>query len=159
MQKPLVYVEISIPSFYHELRTTPDVVARREWTRQWWTEAPDRYELVTSPAVLNELSAGDIGTQCAAVVVGSRLAIATSRAGNNGDRGDLCPTEGDASGPGWRCASLGHRFFSQMRFSRDLELRSPRQCQQVRTYPPRQHDAWSVCPRSRNATGITWSRS
>lgn len=26
--------------------------------RQWWTEAPDRYELVTSPAVLNELSAG-----------------------------------------------------------------------------------------------------
>lgn len=58
MQKPLVYVETSIPSFYHELRTTPDVVARREWTRQWWTEAPDRYELVTSPAVLNELSAG-----------------------------------------------------------------------------------------------------
>lgn len=45
MQKPLVYVETSIPSFYHELRTTPDVVARREWTRQWWTEAPDRYEL------------------------------------------------------------------------------------------------------------------
>jgi hypothetical protein len=58
MQKPLVYVETSIPSFYHELRTTPDVVARREWTRQWWTEAPDRYELVTSPAILNELSAG-----------------------------------------------------------------------------------------------------
>jgi predicted nucleic acid-binding protein len=58
MQKPLVYVETSIPSFCHELRTTPDVVARREWTRQWWTEAPDRYELVTSPAILNELSAG-----------------------------------------------------------------------------------------------------
>jgi hypothetical protein len=56
MQKPLVYVETSIPSFYHELRTTPDVVARREWTRQWWDDAPAKYELVTSPAVLNELA-------------------------------------------------------------------------------------------------------
>jgi hypothetical protein len=35
--------------------TTPDVVARRDWTRQWWTDAKDRYELVTSPAVINEL--------------------------------------------------------------------------------------------------------
>ena len=58
MQKPRVYVETSIPSFYHELRTTPDVVARRDWTRQWWEGAPDKYELVTSPAVINELSAG-----------------------------------------------------------------------------------------------------
>ena len=53
-----VYVETSIPSFYHELRTTPDVIARRDWTRQWWNEGPARYELLTSPAVINELSAG-----------------------------------------------------------------------------------------------------
>jgi len=58
MQKPRVYVETSIPSFFHELRTTPDVVARRDWTRQWWSEALSKYELLTSPAVLNELSAG-----------------------------------------------------------------------------------------------------
>ena len=58
MQKPRVYVETSIPSFYHELRTTPDVVARRDWTRQWWDDALARYELLTSPAVINELSAG-----------------------------------------------------------------------------------------------------
>lgn len=58
MQKPRVYVETSIPSFYHELRTTPDVVARRDWTRKWWNEAPAKYELLTSPAVINELSAG-----------------------------------------------------------------------------------------------------
>jgi predicted nucleic acid-binding protein len=58
MQKPRVYVETSIPSFYHELRTTPDVVARRDWTRQWWDDAPAKYELLTSPAVINELSAG-----------------------------------------------------------------------------------------------------
>lgn len=58
MFKPRVYVETSIPSFYHELRTTPDVVARRDWTRQWWADAPGKYELLTSPAVINELSAG-----------------------------------------------------------------------------------------------------
>ena len=58
MQKPRVYVETSIPSFYHELRTTPAVVARRDWTRQWWDDAPAKYELLTSPAVINELSAG-----------------------------------------------------------------------------------------------------
>ena len=57
--KPRVYVETTIPSFYYEGRTEPVIVARREWTRQWWSRAPERYELVTSPAVLDELSAGD----------------------------------------------------------------------------------------------------
>jgi|SRR5680860_10016 len=59
MPKPRVYIETTIPSFYHEARTTPDIVARRDWTRDWWTRAPACYELVTSPAVLDELSAGD----------------------------------------------------------------------------------------------------
>ncbi len=47
-----------IPSFYHEVRTEPDVVARREWTRQWWSDATKRFELVTSAAVLDELAGG-----------------------------------------------------------------------------------------------------
>jgi hypothetical protein len=29
--KPVVYVETSIPSFYHEVRTDADMVARRQW--------------------------------------------------------------------------------------------------------------------------------
>jgi predicted nucleic acid-binding protein len=58
MTRPRVYVETTIPSFYHEVRTAPDVVARREWTRRWWEEAPDLYELVSSPAVLDELAGG-----------------------------------------------------------------------------------------------------
>ena len=58
MIKPRAYVETSIPSFYHELRSAPDVVARREWTRLWWAEAPAKYELVISPAVIGELSLG-----------------------------------------------------------------------------------------------------
>jgi hypothetical protein len=53
-----VYVETTIASFYHEARTAPDIVARRHWTRQWWQGAAQRYELVTSPAVLDELAPG-----------------------------------------------------------------------------------------------------
>lgn len=58
MTKPRVYVETTVPSFYHEVRTAPDIVARREWTRRWWDNALGRYELVTSPAVLDELAGG-----------------------------------------------------------------------------------------------------
>lgn len=58
MSKPRLYVETTIPSFYHETRTAPDVVARRQWTRMWWDGAAGRYELVTSPAVLDELAGG-----------------------------------------------------------------------------------------------------
>lgn len=58
MTKPRVYVETTVPSFYHEVRTAPDIMARREWTRQWWDNATERYELVTSPAVLDELAGG-----------------------------------------------------------------------------------------------------
>jgi hypothetical protein len=58
MSKPRVYVETTIPSFYHEARTNPEIVARRAWTREWWEHADDRYELVTSPAVLHELAQG-----------------------------------------------------------------------------------------------------
>ena len=58
MSKPRVYVETTIPSFYHETRTGPDIVARRRWTRQWWSGAPERYELVTSSPVLDELAGG-----------------------------------------------------------------------------------------------------
>jgi predicted nucleic acid-binding protein len=58
MSKPRVYVETTIPSFYHETRTASDILARRRWTRQWWSGAPERYELVTSSPVLDELAGG-----------------------------------------------------------------------------------------------------
>jgi predicted nucleic acid-binding protein len=61
MSKPRVYVETTIPSFYHETRTAPDILARRRWTRQWWSGAPERYELVTSSPVLDELAGGPRG--------------------------------------------------------------------------------------------------
>jgi len=33
-------------------------VARRDWTRLWWSTAAERYELITSVPVLEELAAG-----------------------------------------------------------------------------------------------------
>ena len=58
MAKPTVYVETSIPSFFHDARTAPDIVARRNWTRQWWALAGNDYELATSEVVLDELTDG-----------------------------------------------------------------------------------------------------
>jgi len=55
---PRVYVETTIPSFYYETRTAAAIVARRDWTRQRWSDAPSRYELVTSLAVIGELRNG-----------------------------------------------------------------------------------------------------
>ncbi|RKZ93575.1 MAG: hypothetical protein DRR19_00665 [Candidatus Parabeggiatoa sp. nov. 1] len=58
-----VYIETSIPSFYYEIRTAPEIVARRNWTRQWWNESRQNYELVTSDAVIDELNKGDYPTK------------------------------------------------------------------------------------------------
>ncbi len=59
MIRPRVYVETTIPSLYFETRTAAAIVARRDWTREWWATASTRYELVTSLAVIDELSAGN----------------------------------------------------------------------------------------------------
>ncbi len=57
--KPRVYVETTVPSFYFEVRTEPEMVARRDWTRQWWERASVDCELVTSVPVVDELERGD----------------------------------------------------------------------------------------------------
>lgn len=67
--KPKVYVETSIPSFYYEVRTEPEMVARRQWTQQWWQQAPDNYLLVTSLAVFEELDGGDFPNKERAVAL------------------------------------------------------------------------------------------
>ncbi|MFT5241300.1 MAG: putative nucleic acid-binding protein [Candidatus Promineifilaceae bacterium] len=64
-----VYIETSIPSFYHETRQEPEMVARRNWTRQWWEQASKRYSLVTSEGVLAELQEGKYETQPEAVTL------------------------------------------------------------------------------------------
>lgn len=58
MPKPRVYVETTIPNFYYDRRRDASVVSRRAWTREWWSTAAIRYELVTGAPVLAELLAG-----------------------------------------------------------------------------------------------------
>jgi predicted nucleic acid-binding protein len=57
--KRIVYVETTIPSFYQEIRTEPEMIARRNWTREWWDNQREHYQLVTSMAVIEELERGD----------------------------------------------------------------------------------------------------
>lgn len=54
-----VYIETSIPSFYHEVRTEPDNIARRQWTREWWYDHLAEYDTYTSEAVIEELEGGN----------------------------------------------------------------------------------------------------
>ena len=51
----LVYIETTIPSFYHETRKDIESLSRHHWTRKWWDEHRHDYELCTSYAVLQEL--------------------------------------------------------------------------------------------------------
>ena len=56
--KPSVYIETTIPSFYYEIRTEPDMVARRNWTHEWWNNHLTDYDAYTSEAVIEELESG-----------------------------------------------------------------------------------------------------
>jgi hypothetical protein len=47
-----VYIETTIPSFYYEVRTEPEMIAGRNWTRTWWDNRRHAYLLVTSEAII-----------------------------------------------------------------------------------------------------------
>jgi predicted nucleic acid-binding protein len=70
-----VYLETTIPSFYHEVRSDPAMVARREWTREWWDHHRAEYEVVTSVAVLDELEAGSYPGQEAAIALARTIPL------------------------------------------------------------------------------------
>ena len=57
MQKR-VYLETTIPSFYHTVRTDVQSIARMSWTRQWWNEYAPTFILTSSAAVIAELRRG-----------------------------------------------------------------------------------------------------
>ncbi len=65
--RPVVYIETSIPSFFYEKRNEPEMVARRNWTREWWKSNSQLFSLKTSEAVIAELDGGDYDTKNAAV--------------------------------------------------------------------------------------------
>jgi predicted nucleic acid-binding protein len=53
-----IYVETTIPSFYYTFRTDPEAIARRNWTRTWWSTVARSFTLVTSLAVIAEIQRG-----------------------------------------------------------------------------------------------------
>src|SRR5512140_1707646 len=50
-----VYVETSIPSYYHETRPSHEVMTWKATTRHWWEHYRQRYSLLTSRFVVAEL--------------------------------------------------------------------------------------------------------
>ncbi|MCH7726623.1 MAG: type II toxin-antitoxin system VapC family toxin [Planctomycetes bacterium] len=55
-----VYIETTIPSFYHTARTDTRSLARHRWTRDWWDKIAPSFELHCSDAVIVELERGTL---------------------------------------------------------------------------------------------------
>ena len=73
--KPRVYIETTIASAYYETRQSPDVVARRDWTREWWDDHRGEFDLFTSQAVKHELQRGVYPHQAEAVAMLNNIPV------------------------------------------------------------------------------------
>jgi hypothetical protein len=73
MSKAQVYVETTIPSFYHTTRSGAEALARRAWTRRWWASGREHHTFVTSEAVLLELRNGQYPSRDAALALALSL--------------------------------------------------------------------------------------
>lgn len=51
------------------------MIARRDWTREWWDDRRAEYELVTSEAVLDELAYGDYPTKANVIELVNHLPL------------------------------------------------------------------------------------
>jgi len=71
----IVYIETTIPSFYFEIRSEPEMVARKNWTREWWDEHRSAFITVTSEAVLDELNKGDFPNKQEALALMNSLSL------------------------------------------------------------------------------------
>ena len=58
MRMETLYLETTIFSFYYDTRPEAEIVARRNWTKEFWEACRNSYEFVTSTAVLRELERG-----------------------------------------------------------------------------------------------------
>lgn len=68
-------METSIPSFFFEARPQPEMLARRDWTRSWWAKAKETAELVTSIAVVDEISRGNFPARAECLEMISSLPV------------------------------------------------------------------------------------
>jgi predicted nucleic acid-binding protein len=71
-----IYIETTVVSFYYNVRTEPEMIARQNWTRRWLDIALDSSdELVTSLAVESELTAGEFPNKADMLALASRLPL------------------------------------------------------------------------------------
>ncbi|MFN0019098.1 MAG: type II toxin-antitoxin system VapC family toxin [Pirellulaceae bacterium] len=71
-----IYIETTIVSFYHNVRTEPEMLARQNWTRRWLDGAlAGNDELVSSLAVQAELEAGEYPKQAEMLTLLARFAL------------------------------------------------------------------------------------
>jgi hypothetical protein len=71
-----IYIETTIASFYHEERSEPEMLARRNWTRRWFDAArAGSDQLVTSLAVEAELRGGNFPHRDAALALIAELPL------------------------------------------------------------------------------------
>lgn len=71
--KPLVYIETTVFSFHDTFRTEPEMVAMRNWTREWWGNIRNGYDTVSSVVVVDELKQGVYENQRNALDMASGL--------------------------------------------------------------------------------------
>jgi hypothetical protein len=57
--KPTIYIETTIPSYYFNTRKDAELQVLSKWTREWWDNLRQNYELVSSSAVIDELRDGE----------------------------------------------------------------------------------------------------
>ena len=148
-----VYIETTIPSFYYEIRSTPDMVARHAWTRDWWDNQSFHYDLVTSAAVIEELSQGSYPSKEQALALISHVPLLLTVAAIDAivetysahyvmPRNSL----GDA---------LHLALVSRMSFSLNVELYALGERQQIRAHSTCQHALGALRPPYHHACGIT----
>jgi predicted nucleic acid-binding protein len=73
--KRTVYIETTVPSFYYEVRTEPEMVARRDTTRRWWATERAHYDLYASVFTKGELERGDYPGKADALLLLEELPI------------------------------------------------------------------------------------
>lgn len=75
LMKRRIYIETTILSFYHEVRTEPEMLARRAWTREWWDDHRSDFDVVTSEAVIDELENGEFPQKSDALVLMEKIPL------------------------------------------------------------------------------------
>lgn len=73
--KRSVYIETTIPSFYYEVRSEPEMIARRESTRRWWRDERPHYSLHSSAFVIGELQEGKYPGRSEALAMAESLRL------------------------------------------------------------------------------------